>query len=131
MEGEHPRPHDESDSGRPGAKTPGAEERLRQVGNSYQVALEALLQGDLETAAGALLDSDDLLALPQQELPPGADLRALHGQVTAAHQRLFSTLSCLQAQTLEELTRARRGRQALKVYGDPGRQTGRRVHSRG
>ena len=87
MEGEHPRPHDESDSGRPGAKTPGAEERLRQVGNSYQVALEALLQGDLETAAGALLDSDGS--------PGGAPVDgggAPGGSATGAESQLLRTL---------------------------------------
>jgi hypothetical protein len=93
------------------------EDRLRQVAQCYDHALEAVLTGDVERAESLLQWSEDQLRTVQSPaadnvLEQGARSRALD-----AYGRLLDALRQARDATLSDLMQVRRGQQALAGYG--------------
>ena len=105
---------------------------LTGLAASYDAALAALLQGDLERVACMLDQADALLADRLADRPAAASdaAAALHTAATAAQVRLLGALRTTQQAVLDELGRVRHGRRALAGYSDPTRGIGEHVQSR-
>jgi hypothetical protein len=108
-----------------------AEQDLRELLITYDLALEALLREDLVRCRHLLGETERILARLPSDVGNSPKASSLRTAAAASQGRVGAALQAALLATEAEMAKVRRGQKALRGYGDPTRGIGDRLQSRG